>query len=702
MTPRKLLLSAIASIAAVCAQGYTGYLDSASCSAVTGWAWDSTQPNTPITVDLYDYITPVATVTANVYRADLYAAGYGNGYHGFSFTIPTYLKDGNQHVIDAYFGGTRITLYYTQSFTCSAGSTGYQYYFNDSLTSINSSYWTQNGSVSAGSSGLTATSSNGGSLISTVAVPDGTSDYEVKAVIDTPSYWSGAYVIYLRASSNAMTGPGATGTFYSIELNNNFTYPPYYANVVINKCVNGSVTQLQSTMMSIHNGVVLRAWAQGSSIGLIKDGLISMTATDSSISSGKPGIGGYNLPSSGSSINGVNLGPADRIAPGTPSSTTISTSVLPTQLTVKFAGVSDDPNGTGVSGYLLYRDGSWVASSRIPEFTDNTVSAGTSHSYTIYAADFRDNLSGAASFSVTTPPSGSVDPRRVGTRPTGTYWGASPEQIDVLSGNLNLTIPLLTAQGRNGWSVPFNLTYNSQSWRQDSGGTWNLGADVGYGYGWRLSAGSIVPFYSGAWTLDHYQFIDSNGAEYRLNQNNGGIWSSSESVYVWYDSSANILHFRDGSFWVMGSISSGGEPDAGTMYPTVIENANGNQILVTYFEGNQLPFINSSARIQTITDVRAVARSGGTNTYAFLYTTDAIPHLTTIQNAIGTSEAYTFTFSSSANLLGPFPNNTYSAPGGFVGLQTMTTVGINMTYNFVYDQSGEMTQATFPYGGYFK
>jgi len=72
-----------------------GYMDTASCSTIEGWAWDTTLPNTPVQVDLFEYgWIPVATVTAGNFRADLLSAGIGNGYHGFSFTTPNYLKDG--------------------------------------------------------------------------------------------------------------------------------------------------------------------------------------------------------------------------------------------------------------------------------------------------------------------------------------------------------------------------------------------------------------------------------------------------------------------------------------------------------------------------------------------------------------------------------------------------------------------------------
>ncbi len=132
-------------------------------------------------------------------------------------------------------------------------------------------------------------------------------------------------------------------------------------------------------------------------------------------------------------------------------------------------------------------------------------------------------------------------------RPTGAYWGGAGEQIDMRSGNLNYTTPILKALGRGGWGVGFNLTYNSQNWRQDPAGTWQLGEDVGYGYGWKLLAGSLLPveWHSG---ISEYLFTDSTGAQYHLNQNSSGVWSSLESIYVSYDSNASKLHFNDGSF----------------------------------------------------------------------------------------------------------------------------------------------------------
>ena len=37
------------------------------------------------------------------------------------------------------------------------------------------------------------------------------------------------------------------------------------------------------------------------------------------------------------------------------------------------------------------------------------------------------------------------------------------------------------------------MSYNSQVWRQKGAGIFKLGRDVGYGFGWRVQAGSLTP-----------------------------------------------------------------------------------------------------------------------------------------------------------------------------------------------------------------
>ena len=53
-----------------------------------------------------------------------------------------------------------------------------------------------------------------------------------------------------------------------------------------------------------------------------------------------------------------------------------------------------------------------------------------------------------------------------------------------------------------------------------------LGRDVGYGLGWKLQAGSLAPYWTGYWALHHWTFTDATGAEYRLDVNANGVWTS--------------------------------------------------------------------------------------------------------------------------------------------------------------------------------
>ncbi len=89
---------------------YGGFHDTVGCYGVTGWAWDANQPNTPITVDIYDGSTLLGTVSANQFRQDLLNAGIGNGYHGFGFSLPASVRDGALHSINIRYGGTTTSL----------------------------------------------------------------------------------------------------------------------------------------------------------------------------------------------------------------------------------------------------------------------------------------------------------------------------------------------------------------------------------------------------------------------------------------------------------------------------------------------------------------------------------------------------------------------------------------------------------------
>lgn len=89
---------------------YGGFHDSINCYGISGWAWDANQPNTPIQVSIYKDGTFLNTILADGFRQDLLNAGIGDGRHGFGYSLPASVRDGNSHSIEVRFGGTNTKL----------------------------------------------------------------------------------------------------------------------------------------------------------------------------------------------------------------------------------------------------------------------------------------------------------------------------------------------------------------------------------------------------------------------------------------------------------------------------------------------------------------------------------------------------------------------------------------------------------------
>ncbi|HMA38039.1 MAG TPA: D-alanyl-lipoteichoic acid biosynthesis protein DltB [Chloroflexia bacterium] len=98
-----------------------GVQETTSCDTIAGWAWDRRQPATPVSVAIYDGSLLLATVRADQFRADLRAAGKGDGAHVFLYTPPSSLSDGQPHPIHVRFAGTATDLQNApQTLTCNA------------------------------------------------------------------------------------------------------------------------------------------------------------------------------------------------------------------------------------------------------------------------------------------------------------------------------------------------------------------------------------------------------------------------------------------------------------------------------------------------------------------------------------------------------------------------------------------------------
>ena len=223
-----------------------------------------------------------------------------------------------------------------------------------------------------------------------------------------------------------------------------------------------------------------------------------------------------------------------------------------------------------------------------------------------YAPGYADSAVATATYVISAP-----DGFRTGIKSTGVYWGGAGEQIDLLSGNLNYSLPLVQIQGRGASGAVLGLSYNSQIWRQLSGTNYLQGLDIGYGLGWTMQLGALIP------ESNYYIFADATGAQYKLDQYNGTVWTSRDGTYVAYSPSLQQLFFPDGRFWTMNVVSASGEPDAGWRYPSKIEDSNGNYVTLQYPQGSGGGTINTSGRITQITDPLA---TGSNPSYSFTYT----------------------------------------------------------------------------------
>ncbi len=416
----------------------------------------------------------------------------------------------------------------------------YTYWFTDYWNTTNTAQWDINGgSNPVSANGFYVASTPDQTAILKTAVPDGTSDYEVRTKL-TLTANGGSYFIFLRASQNAQANPNGTptGSFIGIEVKD-----PVFSNGTCSATLNalrgsgGVLAGLAGTAIPCANGMEVRAVAAANNmIRVYLNETLYFAWQENTVTTGKPGIGGFNMPA-GNGISRVDLGSLDRFAPTALPPSAMATAVFDQRIEFQWTPADDGPNGIGIQGYHLFRDGSYLNFRRNGELVDLTASPGTTYTYGFQAEDFHGNLAGITYIPVTTPAAGNTDPRQIGVRPLGTYWGGLGEQIDLQSGNVNYSMPLFKAQSRGGWGVTFALSYNSQNWRRDTAGTartWNHGRDIGYGYGWRFLAGALTPLYTSYWNIGMYRFMDSTGAEYRLRETSprlGGMGRQGRSLH---------------------------------------------------------------------------------------------------------------------------------------------------------------------------
>jgi hypothetical protein len=89
---------------------YEGSHDGANCGNIWGWIYSPGSPNTPITIEILANGNVVGSYLASEYRADVQAAGKGNGQHGFNFSPPSSIKNGQNQAISVRVSGNNFVL----------------------------------------------------------------------------------------------------------------------------------------------------------------------------------------------------------------------------------------------------------------------------------------------------------------------------------------------------------------------------------------------------------------------------------------------------------------------------------------------------------------------------------------------------------------------------------------------------------------
>jgi RHS repeat-associated protein len=194
---------------------------------------------------------------------------------------------------------------------------------------------------------------------------------------------------------------------------------------------------------------------------------------------------------------------------------------------------------------------------------------------------------------------------------SGNYWSAdepsnrvgnplgAPPDEGSGSGNFEFGAPVVGLPGR-GIDVSLGLVYNSRLWNK-AGSEISYDIDKGWpGPGWNLGFGKLL----GMGVANGSMIVDPDGTRHPYTGTITGDSSGSYGVMHTTDSSIIDYTYSTGTgggiIWARAQLPNGtlinyGAPGPGAVYPTFIEDANGNYITITYVN-------NTGPQIQTITD----------------------------------------------------------------------------------------------------
>jgi len=156
------------------------------------------------------------------------------------------------------------------------------------------------------------------------------------------------------------------------------------------------LSALGGPQYGIKTGDVVRATIVGNLITAYINGVQVLQVTDSTYTSGSPGIGfflqnatGVNADYGFTSFTATSNLPPDTQSPSAPAALT-ATPVSTSQVNLSWQPSMDD---VGTAGYQIFRDGVQRATSAVSSFSDTGLAATTSYTYAVKAFDASGNVS---------------------------------------------------------------------------------------------------------------------------------------------------------------------------------------------------------------------------------------------------------------------------------------------------------------------
>jgi RHS repeat-associated protein len=326
------------------------------------------------------------------------------------------------------------------------------------------------------------------------------------------------------------------------------------------------------------------------------------------------------------------------------------------------------------------------------------------------------------------------DPNKSTGTPSTIYDISSVDSVDLASGNLRISIPLLSLPGR-GLNTDIALTYNSKIWKTQTEsdpyiGNWyqvlvdaetNWTPSHGWGMGiprmGRTGNSESICLYYGPYGCDlysyYYNWVTNDGTRFSMVDDNGpvpyggqvtGYWSF-DGTYARYDWTTFWMRYKDGvaarTLWW---------PNPTTQSESTLRDTNGNYIRCTTTVTTSPPPVTIQSQQCTDTLGRVVS---------FAYASNRVQTMT-YKDSSGTTRTITFTYQN-YTLSYPYADQ---APGGscdygivpecgYSGsmsawLLTKVTLPNNRSYEFEYfihpngATTGEITKLILPTGGYIR